>query len=158
MENSADISRRLFIEQPCNCAQAVLAVFAERFGLPRETALHLAAPFGGGTGRSGAGACGAVTGALLALGLAAGRLGRPAAETNELAYRLAGDFLARFQHAHGAWHCRPLLNLDIGTAEGWAEAKAKGLFHTLCPGFVETAATLVEEILVELGPPGPQTM
>ena len=157
METAADFSRRLFIEHPCNCAQAVLATFAERFGLPGETALHLAAPFGGGMGRSGAGACGAVSGALLALGLAAGRLGRPAAETNELAYRLAGDFLARFKRAHDAWHCQPLLNLDIGTAEGWAEARAKGLFSTLCPGFVETAVILVEEILAELGLPDPGT-
>ena len=54
-----------------SCAQSVLSAFANQFGLPVQTALKLASPFGGGIARRGE-TCGAVTGALLVLGLARG--------------------------------------------------------------------------------------
>ena len=50
------------------CSQAVFSAYAEDLGLDQETALKIAGPFGGGTGRK-AETCGAVTGALMALGL-----------------------------------------------------------------------------------------
>ena len=52
-----------------NCSQAVLAEYAQEYGLPLEMALRIAAGFGGGMGRTG-GACGAVTGAVMVIGLA----------------------------------------------------------------------------------------
>ncbi len=50
-----------------NCAQAVLMPFAEEHGLDEGFAADLAAHFGGGMGFGGT--CGALTGALMALGL-----------------------------------------------------------------------------------------
>ena len=56
------------IEEPhYNCAQAVLIPFAEQAGLQADQAYRLAQAFGGGM-RSGS-VCGAVTGALMALGV-----------------------------------------------------------------------------------------
>jgi C_GCAxxG_C_C family probable redox protein len=49
-----------------NCSLAILATYGQQFGLARETALKLAAGFGGGMGRMGH-ACGAVTGAFMGL-------------------------------------------------------------------------------------------
>ena len=51
-----------------NCSLAILSTYAEDLGLDREVALKAAAGFGGGMGRM-AGTCGAVTGALMVLGL-----------------------------------------------------------------------------------------
>lgn len=51
----------------CNCAQCVLAVSGKYTGLEQETALKVAAGFGGGV-RSGE-ICGAITGAVMAIGL-----------------------------------------------------------------------------------------
>lgn len=51
-----------------NCAQAILAVYGEEFGLKREHALKIGAPFGGGIADTGD-VCGAVTGALMVIGL-----------------------------------------------------------------------------------------
>ena len=55
-----------------SCSQAVAAVFAEEHGLAVETALRLSQGFGGGMARM-ADTCGAVTGAILVLGLKHGR-------------------------------------------------------------------------------------
>lgn len=52
-------------ESGFNCAQSVLAVFAEDYGMPLKLALKLASPFGGGMRM--AATCGALTGALMAL-------------------------------------------------------------------------------------------
>ena len=57
--------------QGANCAQAVLCAFAGELGLDAETAMRAATGFGGGMGRL-AGTCGAVTGAIMAIGLARG--------------------------------------------------------------------------------------
>ena len=51
-----------------NCSQAVLSVYAEEFGLCRETALKIACGYGGGMGRMAL-TCGAVTGAFMVIGL-----------------------------------------------------------------------------------------
>ena len=53
--------------QGLNCAQSVFCVFAQEGGLSREKALLVASCFGGGM-RCGE-VCGAVTGALMAIGL-----------------------------------------------------------------------------------------
>ena len=47
-----------------NCSQAILSAYAEHFGLEEETAMKVAAGFGGGMGRLGR-TCGAVTGAFM---------------------------------------------------------------------------------------------
>ena len=51
-----------------SCSQSVLAAFAPELGLDADAALRVSAAFGGGMGRLGD-TCGAVTGALMVLGL-----------------------------------------------------------------------------------------
>ncbi|MCR5664784.1 MAG: C-GCAxxG-C-C family protein [Oscillospiraceae bacterium] len=53
--------------QGCNCAQSVLAACGKYTGLEPETALRVAAGFGGGV-RSGE-ICGAISGAVMTIGL-----------------------------------------------------------------------------------------
>ena len=52
----------------CNCCQAVLMAFRDECGLTEEEAMRLGAHFGSGM-RHGS-TCGAVTGALMVLGMA----------------------------------------------------------------------------------------
>ena len=54
-------------ENKYNCAQSVLAPFAERLDLDKSLAFKMATPFGGGMGHNSQ-VCGAVCGALLAIG------------------------------------------------------------------------------------------
>jgi C_GCAxxG_C_C family probable redox protein len=128
-----------------NCAQAVLSACGPGLGLDRETCLRLAAALGGGLARSG-NACGAVTGALLAIGLA--RAGAsPTPEAKELAYGPAGVFLERWRAAHGSLHCRDLAGCDVSTPEGLAAFRATNVHDTTCTDLVRDAVRLVDEVL-----------
>ena len=56
-----------FHQQGCNCAQSVLSACGKYTGLDQNTAMSIAAGFGGGV-RSGE-ICGAISGAVMAIGL-----------------------------------------------------------------------------------------
>jgi len=120
----------------------VLAAFAPDLGVDAETALRVSAAFGGGMGRTG-GTCGAVTGALMALGLKTGA-SRPDSATKEQTYAQAREFLARFEARHGATTCADLLGVNIGIPEGLAAAREANLFKTVCPELVADAAAILE--------------
>jgi len=126
-----------------NCSQAVLSAFAERSGLDRSTALRLASPFGGGLARRGE-VCGAVTGALMALGLARGT-DTPASK-DEI-YRLSRELMGQFEARHGSILCRALIDCDISTPAGHQAAADKGVFRSICPGLVREAAEILQELL-----------
>ena len=134
-------------KQDFNCSQVVFSTYAPSLGLDRETALRVAAAFGGGMGRTGE-TCGAVSGALMVIGL---RYGQCAAEdkgAKEKTYELAREFLNRFAARNdGCVKCRELLGYDVGTPEGLQTAREQGLFETLCPKFVRDAAEIVEQLI-----------
>ncbi len=128
-----------------NCAQSVLSAFTAELGLPLDVAMQIAAPFGGGIGRRGE-VCGAATGALMALGL---RCGSPVADKarKEAMYAMAAEFLRRFAARAGALHCRDLIQADMTTPEGLAEARARKVFDTVCPGLIAAAVEIADEML-----------
>jgi C_GCAxxG_C_C family probable redox protein len=130
-------------EQHFNCSQSVLAAFAPQFGLPEATALKLASPLGGGIARQGH-VCGAVTGALLALGLARGA-DTPAGK--DMAYRMGQEFLRHFQERHSSLQCRELLGFDIRTPQEWQQANAAGVFQSVCPVLIREAVEIARAML-----------
>lgn len=144
MTNPSEIAIARF-RQNFNCAQSVLVAFAPQMGLDESQALKIASPFGGGVARRGQ-ICGAVTGALMALGLAQGA-DTPAGK--EDAYLLGQEFLQRFESRHATILCRELLDCDISTPEGRQQARERGVFTTQCPLFVRHAAEIVQAMLSE---------
>lgn len=134
-----------------NCTQAILSTHAEDFGLDRETALKVAAGFGGGMGRM-AGVCGAVTGAFMVLGLRHGATTADDKEAKERTYAFVREFAKRFEARHRSIVCRELLGCDIATAKGLQAAKDGNLFKTVCPMMVEDAAMILEEMLTSPQP------
>jgi len=129
-----------------SCSQAVLSTWSGEFGLERETALRAAAGFGGGMGGLGE-VCGAVTGALIVIGLKHGRTEAKDKETKEKNSFLVRDFAGRFRSRNGSLLCRELLGCDLTTPEGAEAARQKGLFAERCPRFVRDAAEILEDIL-----------
>ena len=144
MTNPSEIALACF-RQNFNCAQSVLVAFAPQLGLDESQALKIASPFGGGVARRGQ-VCGAVTGGLMALGLAQGA-DTPAGK--EDAYRLGQEFLQRFESRHATILCRELLGCDISTPAGRQQAGERGVFTSLCPLFVGHAAEIVQAMLSE---------
>lgn len=131
-------------EQGFNCAQAVLATFAPRHGLSREHALKVACAFGSGMMRGST--CGAVTGALMVIGLAHGRCRADDMAARSKTYALAQAFQDRFDALHGTCACEELLGLDPTTPEGRQAALDRGLFESRCPQFVRSAVTLLLDL------------
>jgi C_GCAxxG_C_C family probable redox protein len=136
------LATQLFREG-CACSQAVLAAYSEELGLPKQTAMKVAAGFAGGM-RMGE-TCGAVTGAFMVLGL------RHASENCEKAagraevYTHVLEFTRRFQEKNGTIICRELLGCDISTPAGMQQAQAQNLFKTRCVKFVEDAAAILDK-------------
>jgi C_GCAxxG_C_C family probable redox protein len=145
--NRPERADQLF-RQGTNCAQAVACAFAEDLGADRGLTLRLATGFGGGMGHTG-GACGALTGAFMALGIAFGMKDPTDQAAKEKTYALVAEALRRFREQTGATACPDLLGLDISTPEGLQTARDRNLFKTQCPGYVKAAAEIVERMLRE---------
>jgi C_GCAxxG_C_C family probable redox protein len=122
-----------------NCSQAVLSTFAPRLGMPREQAMKTASAFGAGIARS-QGTCGAVTGALMVLGLAYFSEDDPAG-SKTACYEAGQKFLKVFEQENGSVCCRDLLGTTL------EEAADKDLFRTVCADMVRSAAALLEDFL-----------
>jgi C_GCAxxG_C_C family probable redox protein len=129
----------------CNCAQSVLGAFAPELGMTEENALRVATGFGAGMGRT-SGTCGAATGACMALGLMRGMRAPGDAAAKEATYEAVQDFVQRFTEAHGSVACTELLGVDLGTPEGRAVAKERGLFATRCTEFIRDAVIILEDV------------
>lgn len=141
--NNAERAADLFTSG-LTCSQAILTVFGDSYGLDTEMGQKLARPFGGGMGRLGR-TCGAVTGAVLVLGLAQDHQEESVARPH--AYSQVQEFFRRFAALHGTTECKALLGADISTEEGFKKAKEGQLIAKLCPGFVRDAAIVLEEVL-----------
>lgn len=128
-----------------NCAQSVFAVFADDLGLPRDTALKIAACFGGGM-RCGE-TCGAVTGALMALGLKYGSCKENDPEGKRAAYMRSLEFIRRFKEARGTITCKELLGYNPGDPEDAKEISRLGLHESVCNKLVAEAAGFAEDII-----------
>jgi len=90
------------------CAQSVLLLYAERYGLDLEAAKRLSATFGGGMGRLRE-KCGALTGAFMVLGLEFGNADPTDLESKFAAYEKVRALNERFQKKYNATDCGAIL-------------------------------------------------
>lgn len=107
---------------------------------------RIASAFAGGIGNTGA-VCGAVVGAVMAIGLKQER-----GETMEemLAnLALTQKFRRRFESEMGNIGCRELTGLDLSTEEGLKQAMGSDIAQRVCFPAVATSYRLVVELLRE---------
>lgn len=130
----------------CNCSQAVLGAFAPALGLTPDQAMKLACGFGGGM-RLGE-TCGAVTGAIMVVGLRHGNASPADKDAKAHTYQTVSQLAAEFRKRHGTVCCRELLGCDVSQERGMAEAQALGLFTSKCPQYVASAVEILEEMEV----------
>lgn len=145
--NNKERSVALFKEGFC-CSQAVFAPYAEQWGLDREPFLKITDAFGGGIGGM-ASLCGAVSGAIMVIGLKYGRTRADDNEAKQKTRTLVKEFVKHYKNRYGSIECKELLGVDISTAEGQTLAKEKGLFDSKCPKLVEDAVDILDGILAE---------
>ncbi|WRS28010.1 C-GCAxxG-C-C family protein [Oscillospiraceae bacterium MB08-C2-2] len=126
-----------------NCAQAVVTVFSEKYGMSKDLALRLAGGFGGGC-RTGE-LCGAVSGAIMVIGLKHGPSTPSDAEAKAICGAQTKNFIDRFKERNHSVTCRELLGCepvqrDLLPAEQQAELKE------VCTDLVSGAVELLEQM------------
>jgi len=121
------------------CAESVLLAVAEDLEVRSELIPRIATGLCSGLGRTG-GLCGAISGAVLALGLAAGRDGpaQPVEPIYESVREIVGGFESRF----GKTTCAELTGCDLATDEGQRQFLQTGQRET-CAEYVGVATSLV---------------
>ena len=146
MDSNADHAVGMFT-QGFNCAQSVLAACGRPYGLDQDQACHIAQAFGGGMCLMDQ-TCGAVTGALMVIGLKHGKT--TADDTPKIkAQQLTHEFAERFIARHGSLRCTRLLGHNLSVPDEISRARALGLFEAVCPRLVHDAAEIVDQVLQE---------
>ena len=134
-----------FFKQDYNCAQSVLLTMQEYYGIPKNRLIpRIATAFGGGIGRRGS-LCGALTGAIMAIGLKHGT-DKTVLIEKEKAYKIALEFYDQFMRECGSPFCRELIGYDLTNPEELERLRKSNVREEKCSHFVKKAV----EILIGL--------
>jgi C_GCAxxG_C_C family probable redox protein len=105
-----------------NCSQSVIGSFCGQFGIDEQLLMRLACGFGGGL-RCGE-VCGAVSGAVMVVGLKYGQYIANDEASKKKCYETTSEFMEEYIKRKGTVLCRELLGYDVRDTE--ARAKFPG--------------------------------
>ena len=130
------------------CSESVLLAVCQEFDIQIDDRIipRIASLFGGGIGNSGS-VCGAVTGAVMALGL----LKEPGKTMEEMLenFSTAQEFRRRFEAEMKTINCRELTGLDLSKKEGIERLMQSDIPRKVCYPAVATAYRLVVDLISE---------
>ncbi len=127
------------------CAQHVFGEFAPQFGLERQSALRMTALFGSGMFEGST--CGAVVGALMAIGLKYGQGDDPDPDKQKILLQKGEEFKKRYAEIYGSCVCKEILGYKIPEEMDRIEAENK--FVTVCSRAISDACKICADILNE---------
>jgi C_GCAxxG_C_C family probable redox protein len=135
-----------FAEEGFLCSEAVLLALSKTMGVENNIIPRIATGFGGGIGRHGE-ICGALSGAIMGLGLHYGRdhpsetaEGQP---PYEYSHTMVNLFIAQFGHIR----CKDILGIDISCEEGVKQYQQDKLWKTKCRDIIKITAGLAYDVL-----------
>lgn len=136
--------QKLFM-QGIDCSQVVAGNFAEELGMDEETLRKVSACFGGGMmcGET----CGAVTGALMVIGLKYGHSEEGDQEQKGKMQEKTAEFKKLFLEKYPSCMCRELLGHDISKPGEMEKVLEKGLMMDFCPCVVEDVIEILGNVL-----------
>lgn len=136
--------KELFM-QGIDCSQVVTGKFSEELGINRDTLRKVSACFGGGMqcGET----CGAVSGALMVLGVKYGHYREEDKEQKAVMLRKYANFKECFLSKYSSCICRELLGYDISNSEELEKVLEEGLLFDFCPCVVEDVINILEKII-----------
>jgi C_GCAxxG_C_C family probable redox protein len=132
--------------QGITCSSAVFSAFADELGLNDKTAKKIACGFGAGISRTG-NICGAVSGAIMVIGLKYGKAEQGDDAATEKTRALTRQFIQEFTKKNGSVNCTELLGHNLSHQDEYEAAAGAKLFRTKCPALVRDAAIILEKIL-----------
>lgn len=135
-----------------NCAQAVFGAFCEdnengSNGLDKNIAFRIANGFGGGM-RFGE-VCGAVTGAIMVIGLKCGFYIEKDFAQKGFCYRKTEEFIDKFKQENNSIICRDILGADINSPDDFKKPEMRELFTAVCPKMIMSAVRILEKMEFE---------
>lgn len=136
--------KELFL-QGIDCSQVVTGAFADSLGMDRDVLRRAAACFG--AGMHCAQTCGAVTGALMVIGLKYGHSREGDERQKQIMSEKMAEFRARFAQKYPCCICRELLGYDISQPEQMQQVLEQGRLFDFCPGVVADTIEILEQIL-----------
>jgi C_GCAxxG_C_C family probable redox protein len=131
-----------------NCAQSVLRTVLEEKGLFFDQAPSIANAFGGGIIGRGE-ICGAVSGAVMAIGALSGMNGSDIVEQKKLAREKTEEFYKHFETVFGHNTCNGLIGINPEDPDSKQQARDAGIYRENCPKFVAKATAIVLELFSE---------
>jgi C_GCAxxG_C_C family probable redox protein len=143
--NRKEKAVKLF-ESGFSCSQAVLCAYADLFGLDEKYALKVAGGFGAGIGGT-ANLCGAVSGAIMVLGLKYSSTDSEDKEKKAKNYQIAKSLMEEFEKEKGTLLCKELLGYDISIPEIKEKVKNTDIFKQVCPNCVAKVTEILEKML-----------
>ena len=145
--SKADLAEKYF-KEGANCAQAVLAAFADDLGITKDFAMRLASGFGGGVGRMRE-VCGAFSGVVLIENLKNGFTDHTDKEAKDACYAKIQQLAEQFKEESGGNSiiCRELLDGTQATSGGNSEERTKEYYKKRpCVELVRIAAKIAEKV------------
>jgi C_GCAxxG_C_C family probable redox protein len=141
-DNPGDAAVQCF-KEGLFCAESVLLTLAQRQGVDDPNVPAIATGFCSGLSQT-AGPCGAVTGAVMGIGLALGR--KEASGSVNQSYNATKALVNRFTEEFGSVNCADLLGCHLGTPEG-QQTFTEGKLWKRCMAYTGRATDLAAEII-----------
>ena len=120
------------------CSAAVFSSFSEDLGLDPGTAKKIACGFGAGISKTG-NICGAVSGAILVIGLKYGKTVADDDAATEKTRALVRQFIHEFSEKNGSVNCTELLGYNLSDpgriCTGTRQQTLRHEMHGACPGY-----------------------
>jgi C_GCAxxG_C_C family probable redox protein len=128
------------------CSEAVLQALAEALSISSEWIPRVATGFAAGMGRSGE-VCGAVSGAVLGLGLRFGRNTLEETPGDTRPHWYATELVKEMNERHGSVTCAGILGLDLKDPEDMKRYYELDHWNTTCCSLIREATFLAYEII-----------
>lgn len=131
--------------QQMDCSQVVAGAFADALGMDRRTLRKMSACFGGGMhcGET----CGAVTGALMVIGLNYGHSDNGDATQKDIMRQKVTEFKEKFAEKYDSCLCRDLLGHDVAQPGELERVLEKGLLLSFCPIVVKDVLDILDSMI-----------
>ena len=133
--------------QGFDCSMQVAAELSGDVGLTKEQGLKIMSCFGVGAGQRTL--CGAVSGAMMAIGYRYGNTEPGDMATKGLCMSKREEFYDRFMKEFGTLTCPGLMGVDLTDPEGAKKANEEGLIPKVCPRVcmfaIRTARDLIRD-------------
>lgn len=140
-----------FAEKGFLCSEAVLLALSEAQNIKSEIIPRIATGFGAGISRHGE-VCGALSGAVMGLGLRFGRSQVSETPQDTSPYQFGQTMVNLFASRFGHIRCRDILDLDISSDEGVKKYREQNLWESKCRELIRIATELAFDLL-QVNPP-----